>query len=58
MVEHKADISNLKDIEGARIISIGEFDISQCGDTLLIVKDGESMQVNLDTLRRFWDENF
>jgi hypothetical protein len=41
------------------IIQIGEFEIINYGDGLLIVKDGEeSMEVSLEILRRFWEENF
>ena len=40
------------------IIQVGEFEIMEYGDGFLIIRDGEeSMEVNLDSLRRFWDEN-
>ena len=41
------------------VIRIGEFEISRDGDSLLVRKDdGEAMELNPDTLRRIWDENF
>ena len=41
------------------IIQVGEFEIMEYGDGLIIIKnDDESMQVSLETLRQFWDENF
>ena len=44
-------------LEG-EFFKVGEFRISQYGDSLLVLKDGESMEVSVDTLRRFWDENY
>ncbi len=39
-------------------IRIGEFLVRQyTDDSLLITKDEEAMEVNLDTLKKFWDEN-
>lgn len=40
-------------------IQVGEFEIMDYGDGLLIIRDGqELMEMSLETLRRFWDENF
>ena len=45
---------------GSEVFKVGEFRISQyTNDSLLIRKeDGELMEVSLNTLRRFWDENY
>jgi hypothetical protein len=41
------------------VIQVGEFEISEYGDGIVIIKDmGESMELSLDTLRRIWDENY
>ena len=45
---------------GSEVFKVGEFSISQyTNDSLLIRKeDGELMEVSLNTLRRFLDENY
>ncbi len=47
-------------LTGSDVLRIGEFRISQYRDNSLVIyrEDGESMEVSLETLRRFWDENF
>ncbi len=41
------------------VIQVGEFDLMEYRDGLLIIRDGqESMEVSIETLRRFWVENF
>jgi len=48
-----------RELSGSEIFEVGEFSISQyTDDSLLITKEGEAMELNLDTLRRFWREFF
>ena len=47
------------ELSRSELLKIGEFTISQyTDDSLLISKEDESMEVSLNTLRRFWDENY
>jgi hypothetical protein len=48
------------ELSRSEVLKVGEFSISQyTNDSLLIRKeDGESMEVSLNTLRKFWDENY
>ena len=46
------------ELSGSEVLKVSEFSISQyTDDSLLISKEDESMEVSLNTLRRFWDEN-
>ena len=58
-------MSKQSELSRSELLKIGEFTISQyTDDSLLISKEDESMEVSLNTfrrfytLRRFWDENY
>lgn len=46
-------------IKSVNILRIGEFLLTQYGKSILITKaDGETMEIGLETLKKFWEENY